>query len=1013
MGVQNQLGRMMSINNAFLTRQGSKALGRPITLVGLCCVALVYAASFSSSSGVYNEYVYNYEVSVASGPNGFRFKAKVILDVLYAAKATTTTDGSRDNEIETHRLSSSGDQDEPAGDSLLVRLKLSDPIFYPGPGDDDATPLVIDPNHDKLYNPDHYLLAHIVILSNGTAKVKEVLTHQSDATTFKNIKKSILLNLLPTNHHLVGPSTNQQQQQEQEYISIKQVPTFTHDNSEEQPELFSPDSISQVEIVAKARRPSAAESTTASNAINQQINLPTVFQTVRGQQNVTFRSRVYAQAESNLTTKFSLELTNQSESNAHVKFDLADSVASAINMFHERQKYQTDSIELERERRICSNHHCDRTLVQLFKDYRDSLTDDSMASVESAVAYLKLLERVRSSQGTSVKDILSIFKKARNQGVESSFLDVLAAARTKNSITAALKYVKLTESVNLDVAERFLSVLSVACKTASKMHLGRPIRSPYYFTPTKALRRDRAAKEQQAQMASLEFIANEFLNLFERVPSNKWASAKLRQSSLLTLSTLVNANNHEHNYENINDKMNLKVEKLLFDELSSCKPADTDCRVVAMQAMGNVGRLTDSHFLVLKDQVLQFGKRESISAMKVLRDLLQNQAKDKPLADSFYKNLKDFLLRIVYDHSQETTSRVLAAEMIVRFVPNFLASKELLNHLPSFGNNELATMIYSRMQSLRPDDLAKHHENWYWKLFIINGTSTSFVKTMARTESLNASYGVNVELLDSGKVFKESTFDVFLDTKQRTQDLFSLSIFARGLAKFAGGSGGGGDDDSAGGDDAGGATDDDEAIMAGMTLRLLGGYLRPYVFFTGIGELMGHIWKGTASEPTTAFNGNLLLVDHQEGYPLISGFVAEQQMRGVLSIDVSGKVKVSWFWNKYSHSVVTTKASINVHASQAVFTSYDQLWQSHLFSFGGQAMIDFIADAHFTPMPVRTCLQVTQPEFKARYNSRHHKQMMTNEVIRKITRRDYPIVAKSYSLNKENNKMCSALIDEL
>lgn len=987
---------MLSIHNAHLAKQGTRALARPITIVSLCCVALVYAASFSS--GVYNEYVYNYEVNVASGPNGFRFKAKVSLDVLYAAKAN---DGQQqENEIGSHQLG-----EDLSSDSLLVRLKLTDPVFYPGPSDDIATPLNIDSRYNKLYNPDHNLYAHIVTLSNGTAIVKEIYTHQSDATTFKNIKKSILLNILPTNHHLLSPS----QQQQLEYISVKPIASCTHDNNAEQPELFSPDSISQVEIIAKARKPSPAESTTASNAINKQINLPTIFQTVNGQQNVTFRSRVFAQAESNLTTKFSLELVNQIKSNAHEKFDQADSMASAIKLLDDRQKYQLDSAILERERRICSTHHCDLTLAQLFQNYRDSLTDESMASVEAAVAFLRLLDRLRSSQGTSVSDIVAILKKARgNQGVESSFLDVLAAARTKDSISAALKYIKLPKNRNLNVAERFLSVLSVACKTASKMHLRRPLQSPYYFTPTKPLARDRAAKEQQARMASLEFIAVEFLNMFNQVPSNKWASAKLRQSSLLTLSTLVNANNHEHNYENINDQINLKVEQLLFDELRSCEHSDTDCRVVAMQAIGNVGRLTEAQFLVLKDQVLQFGRRESNSAMKVLRDLLQNQAKDTPLDQSFYKNLKEFLLRIVYDHLQETTSRVLAAEMIVRFVPDFLASEELLKHLPSFGNNELATMIYSRMQSLRPDDLAKHHENWYWKSCIINGTSTSFVKTMARTESLNASYGVNVELLNRGKVFKESSFDVFLDTKQRTQDLFSLNIFARGLAKFAAG-----DSDDSAGDESSGPSDDDEATMAGMSLRLLGGYLRPYVFFTGIGELMSHIWHGTASEPTTAFNGNLLLMDHQEGYPLISGFVAEQQMRGVLSIDVSGRIKVSWFWKKNSHSVVTTKASISVQASQAVFTSYDNLWNSHLFSFGGQALIDFVADAHFTPMPVRTCLQVTQPEFMLRYNSRRHGQMMTKEVSRKITRRNFSIGAKSYSLNSENNKMCSALIDEL
>lgn len=35
--------------------------------------------------------------------------------------------------------------------------------------------------------------------------------------------------------------------------------------------------------------------------------------------------------------------------------------------------------------------------------------------------------------------------------------------------------------------------------------------------------------------------------------------------------------------------------------------------------------------------------------------------------------------------------------------------------------------------------------------------------------------------------------------------------------------------------------------------------------------------------------------------------------------------------------------------------------------------------------------------------------MMTNEVRRKLTRKNYSISAKSYPLNSENNKMCSEM----
>lgn len=45
----------------------------------------------------------------------------------------------------------------------------------------------------------------------------------------------------------------------------------------------------------------------------------------------------------------------------------------------------------------------------------------------------------------------------------------------------------------------------------------------------------------------------------------------------------------------------------------------------------------------------------------------------------------------------------------------------------------------------------------------------------------------------------------------------------------------------------------EEVATAGMELTVLGVQIRPFVFFTGQGQLMGHVWSGTASEKTPAF----------------------------------------------------------------------------------------------------------------------------------------------------------------
>lgn len=210
------------------TSTTTTSLASPFIITYCIAVALAFAAPSSLSSGLFTEYVYNYETQVetSSGPssssNGFRFTARAHLERLF------------------------GDEN-----GQLIRLRLSEPVFYVGDDNSRQQKHTIDTidNYQKLYDTSHHLSARVVTLSNGTALIKESYTHKDDSTTFKNIKKSILINLLPTTHHQLS----QQQSPTQNHLSSsQQQATCTDDNNDAQPELFSPDSISQVKIFAKA-----------------------------------------------------------------------------------------------------------------------------------------------------------------------------------------------------------------------------------------------------------------------------------------------------------------------------------------------------------------------------------------------------------------------------------------------------------------------------------------------------------------------------------------------------------------------------------------------------------------------------------------------------------------------------------------------------------------------------------------------------------------------------------------
>lgn len=97
--------------------------------------------------------------------------------------------------------------------------------------------------------------------------------------------------------------------------------------------------------------------------------------------------------------------------------------------------------------------------------------------------------------------------------------------------------------------------------------------------------------------------------------------------------------------------------------------------------------------------------------------------------------------------------------------------------------------------------------------------------------------------------------------------------------------------------------EEEEDATAGMEITLSGVHLRPFTFFTGTGELMGHVWSGTASERTSALKGTLLLQDHRQVVPLQSGFLAELDLLGAVSFDFGGEIQIS-IWNRNSHSVV-------------------------------------------------------------------------------------------------------------
>lgn len=122
-----------------------------------------------------------------------------------------------------------------------------------------------------------------------------------------------------------------------------------------------------------------------------------------------------------------------------------------------------------------------------------------------------------------------------------------------------------------------------------------------------------------------------------------------------------------------------------------------------------------------------------------------------------------------------------------------------------------------------------------------------------------------------------------------------IGIYTSGLTSFIG------DAEDASEDEA-----DESPATAGMELAVQGILLRPLVFFSGQGELMGHVWSGTASEPTPAYQATILAEDHEHYVILASGATVYMRVVGTRSIDLNGKVEFS-LWNRNANTEIKQK----------------------------------------------------------------------------------------------------------
>lgn len=143
----------------------------------------------------------------------------------------------------------------------------------------------------------------------------------------------------------------------------------------------------------------------------------------------------------------------------------------------------------------------------------------------------------------------------------------------------------------------------------------------------------------------------------------------------------------------------------------------------------------------------------------------------------------------------------------------------------------------------------------------------------------------------NGGVLKRGHVELLVKSGDDETSLFTLGLFAEGLSSFMSSS-----------EEAN--SDEDATPTAGMELAVQGVQMRPLTFLKGQGDLMGHFWSGTASEPTTAYKRVTLKQNHKQVIALNNGALLDFTALGAVSIDLNGKIEISLRYKNANSEVV-------------------------------------------------------------------------------------------------------------
>lgn len=590
----------------------------------------------------------------------------------------------------------------------------------------------------------------------------------------------------------------------------------------------------------------------------------------------------------------------------------------------------------------------DTTLKNEITKFDAEFTSENVGKQSVALAIAELLPIARITKQPEFVEILKSHKESAQPTI-----DLLAAVQTIDAHNAITEVYKFNRDDDVEFLEQYLQTLAVGT------HPERVI------------------------------IEDLFKRLETTTESEKITNEKLRDSVIQTVAALTRQSGFDPN-----DSLLQKIRNFLLDNLSEkCK--EINCKVMSLRALQNLQDV--STLQALFDSALNGAVAESVVALQALKSF--------PIV-SFIEKHRNSLAEVFYQTKRkfDTSARVIALDILLALKPTKEQLSELLLYLNSNDHHfEIKTFVIQklrmiadkcpRFRALLKSCLSELPEVNNYHVIGQKGLTTVLARELSQTPAFNESLLSTQEIYQG--VLKRGTVELLLGAGKDEFSSFKIGIYTSGLTSFIGDSEDESEDDT-----------DDSPVTAGMEITVQGVLLRPLVFFNGQGELMGHVWSGTASEPTPAYQATIVAEDHEHYVILSSGVTVYMRVVGTRSIDLNGKVEFS-LWNRNANTEIKQNTGSAVVGSMVAGFTYARV--ENKFTLTSEPRISLQADIDFYS-GVKLCMKLDRPDMILNSSNIKSVYLTPNTYYKHIrTKSTHKLAGRTLALNQKNNEMCNMI----